>query len=148
MDQEIRPLFLKRWFQLFLALLLLGLVAAVLFKIRAARYANNPRLQRDQSMKALLLPRLQELEKSLAAQDSRGFLVTCRTAIQEQLGLVWQTEGAAITLADLQRRLPEDSVLLAIFSAAEESAYGGQKLSSQQMQEFADAMNKELEGLR
>ena len=148
MEQDIRPLFLKRWFQLLLVLLLVGVVAAVLFKIRAARYANNPRMQRDQRMKALLVPRLQELEQSLAAQDSRGFLVTCRTAIQEQLGLVWQTEGAAITLADLQRRLPEDSVLLAIFSAAEESAYGGQKLSSQQMQEFADAMNNELEGLR
>jgi len=89
-----------------------------------------------------------ELDQSFAAQDSRGFLATCRTAIQEQLGIVWKTEAGAITRADLQGRLPEDSALLAIFSAAEESAYSGQKLNSQQLQKFADAMKKELEGLR
>jgi BatD DUF11 like domain len=148
MEQELRPLFMERWFQLFLVLLLVLIVAAVLYKIRAARYANNPGLQRDLQMKALLAPRLQELEQSLTTQDTRGFLATCRTAIQEQLGLVWKTEGAAITRADLQNRLPENSVLLAIFSAAEESAYGSQELSSKQMQEFADAMKKELEGLK
>jgi hypothetical protein len=148
MEQEFTPLFMKRWFQLLLVLLLLLIAVAAVFKIRLARYAKNPRLQRDQRMKTLLAPRLQELEQSLAAQDTRGFLATCRTAIQEQLGLVWKTEAGAITGADLQKRLPGDSVLLTIFSAAEESAYGGQELSGRQMQEFADAMKKELEGLR
>ncbi|MCF8056244.1 MAG: BatD family protein [Desulfocapsa sp.] len=147
-EQELRPLFMKKWFQLLFVLLLVCIVVAGIYKIRAARYANNPRLQRDQKMKNFLEPRLRELDQSLAAKDTRGFLATCRTAIQEQLGLLWKTEGAAITVADLQKRLPGDSILVKIFSAAEESAYGGQELSSQQMQEFADGMKKELDELR
>ncbi len=147
MEQVMEPLFYKRWFQGLVALFVVLLLAAATMRLRAARYANNPRLQREQAMKHLLTLRLQEIEQALVENDTRGFLVSCRRAIQEQLGLVWDSEASAITLADLRQRLPEDSPLITIFGAAEESAYGGQELNSQQMQDFADRLQKELEGL-
>ncbi len=147
MDQKLSPLFARKWFQLLVIVLFLAVVIAVIIKARNTRYANNPRLQREQAMKHLLGLRVTEIDKALSAQDTRGFLVTCRKTIQEQLGLVWDVEAGAITLADLKKRLPEDSVLLAVFSAADESAYGGQELSRQQMQEFSDRLKSELEGL-
>lgn len=147
MDQKLTPLFAKKWFQLLGLLLLLGLFTAVIMKIRAARYARNPRLQRDQTMKHLLLLRLKEIDQALTVNDTRGFLASCRRAIQEQLGLVWDTESSVITLGDLQKRLPGDSGLLTVFKAADESAYGGHELSQQEMQEYADHLKNELEGL-
>ena len=147
MDQKLSPLFTRKWFQILLAVLLLAAIIAGIMKNRATRYANNPRLQRDQEMKHLLGLRMAEIDTALSAHDTKGFLATCRKTIQEQLGLVWNVEAAAITLADLKKRLPEDSVLLGVFSAADESAYGGQELSQQQMQEFSDHLKIELEAL-
>ena len=147
MDQKLEPLFVKKWFQILVALIILILAAALIYRLRAARYVNNPLLRRNQAMKHLLGLRLKEIDKALAANDTRGFLATCRGAIQEQLGLAWETESGAITLADLQKRLPGDSLLLAVFSAADESAYGGQELNSQQMEKFAADLKQELEGL-
>jgi hypothetical protein len=148
MDQKLTPLFTRQWFQLVAVLLFLLLTTAVIMKIRAAHYANNPRLQRDQEMKHLLGLGMKEIDQSLTVNDTRGFLEICRKIIQEQLALVWEVSSGAITLADLQKRLPEDSVLLAVFRAADESAYGGQKLSQQEMKEFVDRLRSELEGLR
>ena len=147
LTQELTPLFAKKWFQVLTALFILLLLVVLVIKIRAARYAGNPRLQRNQAMKHLLLLRVKEIEEALAMNDARGFLAACRRAIQEQLGLVWETEAGAITYADLQKRLPGDSPLLTIFSAADESAYGGHGLNSQQMQGFVDDLKKELEGM-
>ena len=148
MDKKLTPLFARQWFQLVAVLLFVFLAIAVIMKMRAVRYANNPRLQRDKEMKHLLGLGMKKIEQSLTVNDAKGFLETCRKVIQEQLGLVWEVSSAAITLADLKKRLPEDSVLLAVFRAADESAYGGQELSQQEMKEFADRLRSELEGLR
>lgn len=147
MNKQLEPLFAKKWFQVFCAVLLLAICVALFITIRKARFAGNPQLQRQKSMKQLLEKREREIEKHLQAADSRGFLVSSRAAIQEQLGLLWNTEAAAITLADLQKRLPQDSVLCTIFNAAEESAYSGQELDEQQMLEFATSLKKELTNL-
>jgi len=147
MDQKLSPLFARKWFQILVAVLFLIAIIAGIMKNRATRYANNPRLQRDQAMKNLLGLRMTEIDEALSAHDTKGFLASCRKTIQEQLGLVWNIEAAAITLADLKKRLPEESVLLGVFNAAEESAYGGQELSQQQMQEFSDRLKVELEAL-
>jgi len=147
MDQELSPLFARKWFQILSLLLLLLVAIAVVMKIRATRYASDPRLQRARAMKHLLEVRVTEIDKALNAHDTRGFLESCRKTIQEQLGLVWDVEAGAITLADLEKRLPEDSIILEVFGAADESAYGGQELNQGQMQDFYDRLKNDLEGL-
>lgn len=147
MNEQLEPLFAKKWFQIVCAVILLAICVALFIIIRNARFAGNPQLQQKKSMKQLLEIRAREIEEHLQAVDSRGFLSSSRSAIQEQLGLLWHTEAAAITFADLQKRLPKDSVLTVIFRAAEESAYSGQELSEQQIREFATSLKKELEKL-
>lgn len=148
LNQELTPLFTRKWFQVLTGLCILLLLVVLVLKIRAARYAGNSRLQREQAMKHLLLLRVQEIEQALAANDSRGLLAACRRAIQEQLGLVWGMEAGAITYADLEKRLTSDSPLLPIFRAADENAYGGKELNSQEMQGLVRDLKKELEELR
>jgi len=147
MNAELEPLFAKRWFQIVCVILFLVLCVLLIVKLRMARFAANPKLQRQKTMTQLQATREKEIEACLMAGDSRGFLAACRTAIQGQLGLLWETEAAAITLVDLQKRLLPDSVLCQIFSAAEESAYGGQGLTKEQMQQYADALQKEFKKL-
>lgn len=147
MEQKLEPLFKKQWFQLLVALIVLVLGAAAIHRIQAARHANDPRLQKNKMMKNQFALREKEINAALAANDTKNFLSSCRRIIQEQLGFVWGIEAGAITVTDLKKRLPTDSTLLLVFSAAEESAYGGRELSSQQMKEYAEGMKEELEGL-
>jgi hypothetical protein len=147
MNKKLEPLFVNRWFLAFCAMVLFLIIAVVIVKIRQAKLAGNPRLQRQRSMQQVQSQREKEIAERLAAGDSHGFLHSCRTLIQEQLGLLWDTEAAAITLLDVQGRLTPDSVLVAIFRAAEDSAYSGQELNKEQMQEFAAGLRKELDAL-
>ena len=147
LDKSLQPIVTQKWFQLLLVVLVLLIAVAVIIKKRAQRLAHSPRLQRQQARKRLLPVRLKEIEERRQAADSCGFLVSCRLAIREQLGLLWEMEAAAITGADMQQRMAPDSILLAIVLAAEESAYAGQELSAQQMQEYATAVKGELESL-
>jgi hypothetical protein len=68
--------------------------------------------------------------------------------MQEQLGLLWQTEPGAITLADLRQRLAADSELIALFATAESGAYGDSHLSRQEMDEYAGKLEQELRHLQ
>jgi len=147
MNTKLEPLFVNRWFLLFCAMVLFLIAIVMIVRFRQAKLAGNPRLQRQRSMQQLQSQREIEMSERLTAGDSHGFLRSCRTLIQEQLGLLWDMEAAAITQSDLQGRLTPDSVLVAIFRAAEDSAYGGQELSEEQMQEFSAGLKKELEAL-
>ncbi len=77
-----------------------------------------------------------------------SFLTLSRTAIQNQLGLLWDIEPAALSLADIRNRLNTDSPLIEIFQAAEEAAYGGASLTEEKMQDYFIALKTELENLR
>ncbi len=147
MNTKLEPLFVNRWFLLFCAMVLFLIGIVMIVRFRQAKLAGNPRLQRQRSMQQLQSQREKEMSLCFTAGDSHGFLRSCRTLIQEQLGLLWDMEAAAITLSDLQGRLTPDSVLVGIFKAAEESAYSGQELSKEQMQEFSAGLKKELEAL-
>ncbi len=147
MNTKLEPLFVNRWFLAFCAMVLFLIAIVMIVRFRQVKLAGNPRLQRQRSMQQLQSQREKEISERLAADDSHGFLHSCRTLIQEQLGLLWNMEAAAITLADLQGRLTPDSVLVGIFKAAEDSAYSGQELTKEQMQEFSAGLKKELEAL-
>jgi hypothetical protein len=99
-------------------------------------------------MTHLLDLRLREMKESRERGDSRDFLATCRKAMQEQLGLLWQTEPWAITLADLHQRLAVDSELIALFATAESGAYAESHLSIQEMDEYAGNLEQELRHLQ
>lgn len=147
LGNQFIPFFKQRWFQILLLVVFCLFVVVWIVQVRKSRLANNPTLQRRSQMKELLEKRLLEVEKYVAAGDSRGFLAGCRVGIQEQLGLLWGKEAGAITSADLEANLPEQSPLKVIFTAAEESAYSGQVLTAAQMEEFAASLKQELSKL-
>ena len=148
LHRGVIPLITRTGFQILILTLFLLLVAVILLKIRARRLANNPVLCRQQEMARLLDLRLQEIRTAQEQGNSRDFLAICRRAIQEQLGLLWQTGPGAITLADLHQRLVPDSELVALFATAESDAYAGHLLSSQEMAEYAGKLKYALRKLQ
>jgi hypothetical protein len=147
-QQGLIPLVNRTGFQLLILVLLLLLVAVIVFKIRARRLAGNPVLCRQREMARLLDLRLREIRKARELGNSRDFLAICRRAIQEQLGLLWQTGPGAITLADLRQRLAPDSELIVLFATAESGAYVGNLLNSQEMADYAGKLEHALRQLR
>jgi len=148
LHQGLIPFVNRTGFQILVLILFLLFVAVNLLKIRARRLANNPVLCRQQEMVRLLGLRLQELRTAQEQGNSRDFLAICRRAIQEQLGLLWQTGPGAITLADLRQRLTPDSELIGLFATAESGAYVGNLLSSQEMAEYAGKLEHALRQLQ
>jgi hypothetical protein len=145
--QDIKPAFRQTWFAALLIITLLWLTVLTILAIRRRHKERNPLLYRKRLMEKDFQETLLAIEQAGKGGDSGLFLARCRKLIQTQLGMLWQIEASAITLADLQQRLPASSGLIEIFSGAEQAAYSGSKLSTDQMQKYTNTIRKELGGL-
>jgi hypothetical protein len=125
--------------------ILLGLLGYGLYR---RRLASQPHRLRQKQQRAILREDLEKLDAALEAGDTALFLRSARTAINRQLGPRFALEPAAITVADLQARLPAESPLLAIYRLAEEAAYGGgEEFDKAAMPASARQLKEELEAL-
>ena len=144
---RIVPLFKSSWFITVCSLCILLLVFLFVLKIRQQNIERHPEIQLKKQKKLLLEDDLKRVEQAQVTGDGRSFLSLSRTAIQNQLGLLWNIEPAALSLADIRSRLEVDSQLIKIFSVAEEAAYGGASLTNQKMLEYYTTLKTELEEL-
>ncbi len=119
---EIIPYFLQTWYLATFALSLFALLALFVAHLLRHRLAGLGRRRQRRRQLAT------ELEQLAALGDNDhpdNFLTAAKATIARHLGEHYGLEPAALTLADLEQRLPANSPLLALFSAAEEVAYGG-----------------------
>jgi hypothetical protein len=144
---RIVPLFKNSWLLAVCGFCVLVLLALSVLKIRQRNTERHPEIQRQRQKKLLLENDLKMVEQAQAVGDGLSFLSFGRTAIQNQLGLLWNIEPAALSLADIRSRLKANSPLIAIFSAAEEAAYGGATLTDKKMQDYLITLKTELEDL-
>ena len=54
---------------------------------------------------------------------SPGYFAAARLAIQQRLGALWNQPAQAITLAEIQARIPADSPVTRFFLEADRQAY-------------------------
>lgn len=143
----IKPLFLRTWYISLFACAMILLIGLRIYREIVIKKRRNPQFDLQRQRKALLGKDMKELEKRLIENDCRSFLAGCRTAIQNQLGMLWQLQAAAISSADIAARFSEDSFLVEIFQVAERAAYAGAELSTEQMHQYSQRLKKELEEL-
>ncbi|MCI5223713.1 MAG: hypothetical protein D3924_13850, partial [Candidatus Electrothrix sp. AR4] len=143
----IRPLYQKLWFQLLMALGLFCLLTALLLYLRRRKLEKDPSILRRKQVKDLLVEHYQAMNKAIADQDQEGFRHHCRGAIQQRIGEAWGLAPEAITLADLERRLPENAPLRVIFSRLEQSGYAGEHLAQADLEEILQTTRNELDKL-
>ena len=145
--QSITPLYKQVWFLSSVVCCLLLLSLVLFFNIHTRNMAKHPELQLQKQRSRLLTESLTKISAAKTSGDGSLFLALCRQTIQQQLGLLWNVEGAAISLAGIKNRLDPQTPLIEIFQAAEQSAYSTTALPIETMQIYFEQMKKELEEL-
>ncbi|MCP3891216.1 MAG: protein BatD [Desulfobulbaceae bacterium] len=137
----------KTWYLVSCMTLLLISLSALIVKYRQQRHRNNPEIQLNKNRRSQLQRDLDATEQAMKARDPARFLLLCRTAIQNQFAKLCEVEPSAISLADIHGKMEPGSSLLKTFSLAEQAAYGGATLSSDDMGKLFILLKKDLEGL-
>ncbi len=145
--QSIVPLYKKIWFLTGTGCCILLLLFVFFFRLRIRSLEKHPELQLQKRRQELLAGDLAKLSQAKDSGDGSLFLALCRQSIQQQLGLLWQVEGSAISLADIKDRLDNTTDLIEIFATAEQAAYGTSELSSATMQIYFEQLKRALEEL-
>jgi len=145
--QKIIPLYRRIWFLSGVGCCILILLLVAFFNIHTKNLAKHPELQLQRKKRQLLTESLTRISEAKKSGDGTLFLALCRQSIQQQLGLLWNFEGAAISLADIECRLGRETVLTEIFQAAEQAAYSTNVLPPETMQTYFEKLQKELEEL-
>lgn len=143
----IRPIYSRRWFQLYASACLFLIAAVSYLKARQLRAQGSPEEQRRRKRIRQLnndIGTLKQLEK---AGDYRTYLNQCRAVIQQHLGILWQCEPTAITSAGAAAKLPAGSKLAAVLARTEHAVYSGASLSTDEMVETTKTVKMELENL-
>ena len=143
----IQPLYQKLWFQLLMAGALLCLLTALVLYFRQRRLARDPSILRRKEVAGRLAEHYEGMRKALAVQDQEVFHLHCRAAIQERTGEVWGLAPEAVTLADLEQRLPDESLLRTVFTRLEQSGYAGEQLAQADLEEILQTTRNELDKL-
>ncbi len=143
----IQPLYEKFWFQLLIALALLSLLLALVLYLKQRRLAKNPSILRRKKVQGRLAIHYEEMNKALVILDQEAFRQHCRATIQQRTGEVWGLAPEAVTLADLEQRLPADAPLRVVFTRLEQSGYAGEQLSQDELQEILQTTRNELDKL-
>jgi len=147
LGNAIKPLYQKSWFLLLLTAALVCLTASLLLYLRRKKLAADPTILLHKQVNRQLNNYYQEMENAIRSQDQSSFCSHCRAAIQERLGEIWRLEARAITLADLQQRLPADAPLLDIFTRLEHTGYSGNSLDQTTLETMLQTTRKELDKL-
>lgn len=145
LSRRIIPAYKKPWFIGWIGISLLLLATGWFLRLRRQRLLADPSILQRRDLDRKLKHHYQEMEQALAAGDSDRFLQSCRAAIQDRLGLAWQQEARAITLAALQERLAAGSPLITVFQQAEHGSYVGIHMDREEMRNTLNLVRKELE---
>ncbi len=145
LHHRIVPTYKKLWFIGWTGGSILLLAIGGFLRLRRQRLLADPSILKRKDLDRKLKHHYQEMEQALAAGDSDRFLQSCRAAIQDWLGLAWQQEARAITLAALQERLAAGSPLITIFQQAEHGSYVGIHMNREEMRSTLNLVKKELE---
>lgn len=144
---KIEPVYKRTWYLLTVCLCSLILLVTLYATLRQRYINKNSNLLEKRRINRLVTEKLMSLQQAINNNNSHDFLSGCREVIQIQLGMLWQKQPSAITPFDLQKRLPSHSPLLHIFGIAEQHAYGGGILSTDEMKDYLAQLQKEMEEL-
>jgi hypothetical protein len=102
----------------------LALLGGILAGLR--RYRNNPQRIAKAALEKATREALDTAGKAAAAGDVAGYFAAARLALQQQLGGIWNQPAQAITLAEVQERIAEDSPVARFFREADLHQYSRQ----------------------
>ena len=87
---------------------------------------ENPQRRALAAMEKATREALHQAERCAAARDIPGYFAAARLAIQQRLGALWNQPAQAITLAEVNARIPHDSPVARFFQEADRHTYSSQ----------------------
>jgi hypothetical protein len=99
------PMVEQSWFIALQGVPVLAFISALVWRKRADRLANNPRLRRRRHVAQIVREGVNELEQLAAANKSDDFFASLFRLLQEQLGERLDLPASAITEAVIEERL-------------------------------------------
>lgn len=143
----VQPVYEKLWFRLLILTALLCVLLSFALFLRQRKLAKDPSILRRRKMQARLAEQYKGMKQALAMQDQEAFHRHCRAAVQEGAGGAWGLAPEAVTLADLEQRLPTEAPLRTVFARLEQSGYSGEQLPQADLEEILQTVKKELDKL-
>jgi BatD DUF11 like domain len=144
---SLTPLFKKIWFIALCVMSLLAIIVLLYLNWRQQKEQLEPGRLLMKKRISQLQADLIAVEEARSTGDAALFLGRCRATIQNHVGASRIETASAMSLTDLKTKVAESSPLVTIFSRAEEAAYGGATLSSEEMANYSVELKSELEKL-
>ncbi|MBE0584945.1 MAG: BatD family protein, partial [Desulfofustis sp.] len=133
------PLFLTPGFIIALATALLAIVGVSALRLHRFLQNRRPEMLRSRAIERRRQETLKLIDQAGAAA-SADYLVTVRQAVRSFLALCWQTGADALTTADIDARLGNDSPIYTLFLLTDGQAYGALALEERQRCELHDTI--------
>ena len=145
---SLAPLATQPWFLALQALPLSALMVGLLLYRRHSKTVASPEWVQKKESSRKVAESLRATNMAIQQSDSAGFIVASQSAIRERLADAWQLRADAITLAELNTRLPEGfHGIRRVFEAADAMAYSGQSVPAEDMKQWHQQVLSELETL-
>ena len=87
---------------------------------------EDPKRRALAAMEIATREALDTAARCATAKDVTGYFAAARLAIQQRLGALWNQPAQAITLAEVNARIPDDSPVARFFREADQHEYNRQ----------------------
>jgi hypothetical protein len=143
---SLEPLATQTWFLALQALPLSALIVGLLLYRRHSRTVASPEWVKQKANHRKVTEALRNAELAVQQGDAKAFIHASQRAIREQLADSWHQQADAITLAELNARLPEGfDEIRRVFEAADALAYSGQSFQADDIKEWHQQVLAELD---
>jgi len=141
----LRPLYFQPLFVVSQGALAFCFAGGLIFLRRRERRANDADGARRREASSAIGQCLAEMDAASAADDAPRFFQSARAALQAQLATRWHVAPASITIAEIDERLNGDGAeIRRIFALADQAAYSGQHLTTDDFQQWKETVCDQL----
>ncbi len=144
--EKISPLYTRVWFLALVVISTLVLAVILIFSLLPTLGVNSAEKKEKQLQKKILSEKLALLKEAAEGGETEEFLMISKELIRLYAGAALGIAPDTLTYSDLKGQLFEESSLSEIYALSEQQLYGGgQQLSSEKMNDYFNALQKELE---
>ena len=145
---SLAPLATQPWFLGLQALPLSALLLGLLLYRRHSKTVASPEWVQKKESRRKMTESLRDTDMAAQQGDTAAFIHASQRAIREQLADSWHLRADAITLAEINTRLPESfEGIRRVFEAADALAYSGQQFQADDIKEWHRQVLSELDTL-
>ena len=145
---SLQPVLFRPGFVAVPATSLALLACGLWFVKRRDQRATDPAHARNTARAAALRENLAQMDSAVKSGEVTAFFASARRILQERLAQAWHVSPGAVTLAEINHRLNEaGEEICAVFRAADQTAYAGHGVSTDDLPQWREQVHEQLKHL-